>query len=128
MATYHGKAGSAKFNSLALEMVTDWSIDITGDVAEGTAMSDAVKTYLAGFVDWTATVTCRLDTTAGVLDTHFDGSIQTLDIEATGSTETFSGSAIMTGINPSADKDDVAMVTYTFQGSGALTLETVPVV
>ncbi len=126
MSVFHGKGGSATFNALALELVIEWSIDIIGDVAEKTAMSDSVKTYIPGFVDWTATVTCRTDDTGGVLNTNFDGTSQALAITALTS-EVFTGNAIMTGIAPSADKDDIAAVTYTFQGNGQLQFDLVNV-
>ncbi len=131
MSVFHGKGGSAAYGvsaaEVTIEFVTDWSIDITGDVAEKTAMSDTPKTYIPGFVDWTATVTCRADDTGGVVDALFNGSVNSLLITAA-SSEVFAGDAIMTGINPSADKDDVATVTYVFQGSGALTFDAVAVI
>ncbi len=113
---YHGKGGSATFSG-AVTLMTDWSIDWTIDVAESTSMADVSwKTYLGGFPDWTATITGRLN------DAGFDCTINeagTLVITAI-SGETFTGAAICTGINPSADKDDVAGVSYTFQGNAAL--------
>ena len=118
-APFHGKGGTASFGATTITFITDWSIDMTIDVAESTSMNqgDDYKTYLGGFPDWTATVTSRLD------DAGFDCTINqaaSLIITAK-SGDTFTGNAICTGINPSADKDDVAALTYTFQGNGALT-------
>ena len=130
MSVFHGKGGTAAYGVSALEVtiefVTDWSIEITGDVAEKTGMGDSAKTYLPGFIDWTATVTCRQDDIGGVVDALYNGSSNSLLITAA-SSEVFAGDAIMTGINPSADKDDVVSLTYTFQGNGALTFDAVAV-
>ncbi len=118
-AAFHGKGGSATFGGTTITFITEWSVDWIVDVAESTSMGqgDDFKTYLGGFPDWTASITSRLD------DVGFDCTINqeaSLVITAK-SGDTFTGNAICTGIAPTGDRDDVAGLAYTFQGSGALT-------
>lgn len=133
MAAFHGKAGRVTFAASASSNVLSWSIDATCDIAESSPMSAVVvaasthwKDYVAGFKDWTATVECDCDD--GGLDPDLavdfiddDGVALVLyeGLQAS-SVRMWSGTGIVTGISPSLDKNDVAKVTYTVQGSGTL--------
>ena len=135
MAAFHGKAGKVTFNTVTTSNVLSWSISAACDVADGSAMDPTAvlasthwKDYLPGFMSWTATVTCDLDD-SGLdpdLDTDLtdeDGAALVLYTTLTGAGgRKYSGTAIVTGISGGTDKDDVAKVTYTFQGSGALSV------
>lgn len=118
MAAMHGKAGTATFSGLSPINLISWTVDSTADVAEITDMADTWKTYLAGFKDWTATMTCHLDSAGSDITTALATS-QTLTID-TNTGLAFSGTAICTGSSASADKDGIVAITYNFQGSGAL--------
>jgi len=135
MAAVHGKQGSVTFATVAITGVLSWSIDATCDTADATVMdSSAVaagthwKAYAAGFKRWTATVECNLDD--GGLDpdlsTDFvdtDGAALVLFTERTGGGgRKYSGTAFVTGISPSADKNDMEKVTFIFQGSSTLSV------
>ena len=131
MAAFHGKLGSVTFNTAsdeAILAVTAWSINATAKVAETTVMAATSKTYVGGFLNWTAQVECLTDD-AGLdpdLTTDFaDGDGANLVLHgstAAGSlAKKYSGTAIVTDISFSVDKNDVAKLTYSFQGSGALT-------
>lgn len=135
MAAFHGKQGKVTFAGGATSSVLSWSIEATCDVADGSIMNNTAvlasthwKDYVAGYNSWTATVECDLD--SGGLDpdltTDFiddDGLAVVLHQSITGgSTRKYSGNGIVTGISPSTDKDDVAKVTYTVQGTGALSV------
>ena len=85
-------------------------------------MTATWKTHKAGFKDWTASVECVLPATGAVGTlTDFLGSEATLTLDGGGSNPNFSGNAIVTGFSPSTDANDVAKLTYNFQGSGTLT-------
>lgn len=118
MAAFHGYAGSVTFTGITTVLCTSWSADVKADVAEATAMGDTWKTYHGGFKDWTASVECLLDT-AGVYIAAF-GTSATLVLTAVSGTG-FTGTAICNGIAINTDANDIAKVTYTFQGNGALT-------
>jgi len=118
MTAFHGKGGSITFSGLTFELLS-WTIDATADMAEATDMGDTWKTYLAGFKDWTATCECVLPAGGfvGTLATTL-GSTETLTVTSGG--KNYSGTVFCTGMSPSADKDDIGKVTFTFQGSGTL--------
>ena len=119
MAAMHGKGGTAAFTSLTFELLS-WSVDGTADVAEATDMGDTWKTYLAGFKDWTATAECNLPKAGAGVAVLGTTATLTFDTAADGGLA-YAGTGFCTGFSPSADKDGVAAITLTFQGSGALT-------
>jgi len=89
------------------------------------------KWNLAGCKRWTATVECELDDAGPDPDlgtdlVDDDGATLVLKTGLTGAGEVdyYTGTAVVTGISPAADKDGVIVVTYTFTGSGALTEHT----
>ena len=133
MAAFHGKTGKVTFAGGATSNVLSWSFEATCDFADSSVMNNATctsathwKDHLAGYKDWTATVECDCE------DTGFDPDLATDFIDQNGIAcvfhhgvidaggQKFTGNGIITGISPSLDKDDVAKVTYTVQGSGAL--------
>ncbi len=121
MAAMHGKGGTAVFASLTFEMLS-WSVDATADVAEATAMAAAngAKIYLAGFKDWTATAECLLPKAGGGVAALGTTAALTFDTVTDGGLA-YAGSAICTGFSPTSDKDGVATITFSFQGSAILT-------
>ncbi len=134
MAAIHGKEGKVTFAGGAVSNVLLWSLDITCDFAVSSVMTNATMTSathwtdkLAGYKDWTATVESDVE------DTGFDPDFVTDFIDKNGvacvfhqaftggtATRKITGNGIVIGISPSLDKSDVAKVTYTIQGSGAL--------
>lgn len=140
MAAFHGKQGQVTFAGGAVSNVLSWSIDATADVAESAVMNYAAvtaathwKEYLAGFLDWTATVECDLDD--GGLDpdlaTDFwdENGVEVILYQGTNAmgARKYTGNGVITGISPSVDLNDIIKVTYTVQGSGALVEAAVPV-
>lgn len=137
MAAFHGKQGKVTFAGGAASSVLSWSIDATCDVADASVMDNSAvtaathwKDFIAGYNSWTAIVECDLDD--GGMDPDLtvdfiddDGIDVVLHQSITGGTPTtrkYYGTGIITGISPSVDKDDVAKVTYTVQGSGQLSV------
>jgi hypothetical protein len=137
MAAIHGKQGKVTFATTAVSNVLNWSIETSCDLAESSVMSNVAvtsathwKDYLPGYLDWTATVDCDVE------DTGFDPDIETDFIDQNGvacvfhqaitdggtTTRKYSGNGIVVGIAPSLDKNDVAKVTYSIQGSGTLSV------
>lgn len=135
MASYHGKDGSVSWiNATAIDTVTSWSITTAADMAETTSMEnsanpsdiDGYKTYITGFLEWSASVEAIVDTTGlypdldntGIEDR--DGAALILHGGTTASARKFTGNAICTGITTSLESGDVVKVTYNFIGSGTL--------
>ncbi len=135
MAFLHGKNAKilwdAENNSTTLTHGQSWSAEATQDTAEITEFGSSWRTFLGGFNDWTATVECLLPQ-AGAEITYDVGDPNGLgDVEAklelyflwdsgTPAYRAVYGSCICTGKAVGADKDGIATVTYTFQGTAVL--------
>ena len=142
MSAIHGKQGKVTFAGGAVSNVTSFTIDATADVIDTTVMSSVAytsathwKDYTASFKDWTATVECLAD--SGGLDPDLDtdfaqdadgialvlytGMVNTDQAEGVQARK-YSGNAIITSVATALDKDDVAKITYSVQGSGTLSV------
>ena len=125
MAVLHGKGGAINWAGTGVDPteIQSWSVDATGDVAETTAMADTWKGYLGGFKDWTATIEYNFDNAVvptALLATDLAGAAAVLTLYFVAAGANVYGSAILTGLSATTDKDDVCKMTATFQGSGAL--------
>ena len=131
----HGKTAEIYWDSQGtdtnLQHGQAWSVELTEDVIDITSMQDIWQTFKAGFMDWTATVDCLLDTGGSDISTDVTVGKDMGDVSArlelylvwdTGTPlyKSLYGECICTGITPSADKDNPVKVTYTFQGTGTL--------
>lgn len=137
----HGKQGKVTFAGGAVSNVLSWTANATADVVESSVMSFVAvsaathwKEYLTGFLDWTATIECDLDSDGLDPDLNTDFALDTNGIEVilyagtnALSARKYTGNGMVTSISPSADKDGVIKVTYSVQGSGALVEAAVPV-
>ena len=141
MAAFHGKQGKVTFATTATANVISWSIDATADVAEATIMSSVAltaathwKDYIAGFLDWTATIEAYVDSGGldpdlatdfwdenGIAMVLYSGMIA-IDQQEGEQTRKYSGNGIISDISVSTDKNEIATVTYTVQGSGTLSV------
>jgi hypothetical protein len=134
MAAYHGKQGYVTFATSAVSNILAWSLDATCDTVESSVMSSVTvtsathwKDHLPGYKTWTATVECDLDDGGLDPDLEVDGmdrdgvALVLYEGPAANSVRMYSGTAIITSVSPSLDKEGVATCTYTVQGSGTLT-------
>lgn len=140
MAILHGKAANIYWDSggtdTNLTQGQNWSVDATHDVAEKTGMQDTWKTYIGGFRDWTASVTCLLPLAGsdisvdsgndpnGMADVKAQLELYLVWDTGTPLYKCVYGNAVCNGISFSADKDSIATVAYSFQGSGRLQWDT----
>lgn len=137
MAILHGKNANIYWDSQTTDTLVaegqSWSLDITHEVAEATAMGATWKTYWTGFQGWTATVNCLLPLGGSSLPLETDGTPLSLGDQTTARLELYVvwdtvtplysvlyGEAFVSGIEYGAATDSVGTVTYTFQGSGQM--------
>ncbi len=129
MATHAGSEGTIKSNTNAVAEVRSYTITETGDTIEDTSMGDSARTYKAGLKTWTASVEAFWDETDTTGQGSFDvGSSVTLNLYPEGSSSGdmyYSGTAIVTGKTVNGTFDGMVEVSFTFQGTGALTESTV---
>jgi hypothetical protein len=117
MAEVAGCGGSLTFTNLTAG-VKNWTVNYACDVLETTDFADSCKrTYIAGLTGWTATATANWDA-ANTADAG-DSAMLTLTAD-TG--KTYAGTAIITGLDVNVAVDGVNTASYTFQGSGTLTI------
>jgi len=126
MAEIHGKGGSLTYStggSVIATSIKSWVLTYNCDAPEVTDFADAgVKSFIVGCTSWTATAEGNWD----VANVGKPGdAAAALALQVT-SALGYSGSAIITGMTPTVSADGVASVSYTFQGTGALTIDVAP--
>jgi len=138
MAAFHGKSGKVIWDAADADdeivLCKNWSADVSSDVAECTTMGDTWKSYKPGFLDWTATVECYFDSggltvplATGGAEAIGEATPAKLELwldETGGSIKVLYGSAVCNGISVVVGANDIAQVTYTFQGTDTLTYGT----
>jgi hypothetical protein len=125
MATHAGSEGTVRVGANAILEIRSYSVEETGDTIEDTSMGDTARTFIAGLKTFTATVDCLWDE----LNTNGQGALTvgstvTLNLypEGTASTDVYyTGSAIVTGRNLTASYDGLVEISFSCQGTGALT-------
>ena len=124
MAKLSGAAGGATFDGTPV-LITGWTVDITGGISDSTDSGDTTwKTFLAsGYKEWSGTF--EGFAIAGTEDAAIGGTAATLLLTA-GATDTYTGSAILTGVSTTVDVpgEELVKKSYTFQGTGTLTQAT----
>jgi len=127
MAVMHGKNASVKLNTHTVAYMTDWTITASLDVADSSALGDDWRTGVAGLASWNGTMNGHFDLTdteqAAIHDALVTSSPTGIVSTArfyVNDTNYYSGTIIITGVNPSAGIGDLVKLSITFQGSGAL--------
>ena len=128
MATHHGKEGVVTSAGTAIDGVTGFTIDTTHDTVEDTQLSSTTKTFLAGRGSFTGSIDMNYDESDTPQTTLLTGTTLAFEFLPEGNTtgdERFAGSGIVTGMSISVPLDGVVTRTVSFQGTGALTIDTV---
>jgi hypothetical protein len=129
MANHKGSEGVVKVGSNTVAEVRDWSITISADTIEDTAMGDSARTYKPSLTSATGSISCywdESDTTGQGAMTA--GSEVTLNLypEGDDSGDTYyTLSAIITEEGASASFDGMVEATFSFSANGAVTTATV---
>lgn len=134
MATYTGENGTVKIGTdsageVAIAEVRSWTVEHTKDVIEDTVMGDAARTYKAGLHQFTGTMEVVYDDGHSAASDAFRPDVDSaLYIEfypnAT-SGEKFTGQVLVTSVSRTASFDDLITASVSFQGTGALDIESV---
>ena len=124
MAQIVGKNGVIKSGSTAIGEIRSFSIDETCDTSETTSMGDSARTFSATLTSFSGSIDAYLDFADSGQDTLTLGSQLTANFFPDGDTSgnvKLTGSIIVTGVSKSEAMDGIAEVSFSFQGSGALT-------
>lgn len=128
MATHAGSEGTVKVGANAIAEIRSYTVTETADTIEDTSMGDSSRTYLPSLKTFSGSIECFWDET----DTSGQvalavGSSVTLNFYPEGSStgdKYYSGTAIVTGLTVTASFDGMVEASFTFQGTGALSLST----
>jgi predicted secreted protein len=136
MAVYEGSNGTVKIKSgadalTAVASVRTWSIDITRETVESTAMGVGSRTYLKGLESYSGSMDIVYDDAEDAIvkaalspitdDTVSVELYPDLDVVAT----KFAGDIIVTSYSITTSYDGLVEASISFQGTGDLTTETI---
>ena len=129
MAVHKGSEGTIKVGSNAIAEIVSYSLTENIDLIETTNISDAARAYTTGKTSWGGEIVTNWDET----DTNGQGALTigasvTLNVypEGASSSDTyFTGNALITALDKSADGEGLVTNTISVTGSGALTTATV---
>ena len=128
MATHLGRLGTVKSGSNEVLELTSISVTETSDTVEDTAIGDTSRTYLAGLKTFTGSVECHYDPSDSTGQETFDvGSSVTVNFLPIGADTgdiQLSGTCIITEKTVNNDIDGTVTVSFSLQGTGALTQTT----
>ena len=132
MATFKGSDGVVKARASgsenAIAEIRSFSIEESADTIEDTAMGDTSRTYKDSLKGFTASIDALFDDTDTAQTAMTVGSSLSFLFQPEGSTSgdyQLSGTGIVTGISQSQSYDGLVEVSFTIQGSGALSRGTV---
>ena len=128
MATFKGKDGVVKVGSNAIGEIRNFSVDESADTIEDTSMGDTARTYVDSLTQFTASIDALFDDGDTAQTALTIGSTATFSFLPEGDSSgkySLSGSGIVTGITRSQSYDGLVEISFSLQGSGALTIGTV---
>jgi len=134
MATYTGENGQVKLGTdstgeTAVTEVRSWTVEHTKDVIEDTVMGDAARTYKSGLHQFTGTMEVVYDDGHSAASDAFrpdsDADLFVEFFPNSTSGEKFTGKVIVTSVSRTASFDDLVTASVSFQGTGALDIESV---
>ena len=130
MATFRGMDGSVTWATQVVGEIKAWSLNVSEETLETTKMGDAWRGFVGGLADWSGQATANLD----YGDTNgqkviVDRLVVTSPQSGTGAlvlrqatTKTWSGNAIISGLNITQQMSSIVEVQFSFKGSGALAI------
>ena len=122
MATHKGSEGTIKVGSNAVAELLSYSITENVDLIETTNISDAARLYTTGKSSWGGEIATNWDETDTAQSALTIGASVTLNIYPEGATSSdtyYTGSAIVTGLDKSADGEGLVTNTISVTGTGA---------
>ena len=123
MATHKGSEGTIKVGSNAVAELLSYSITENVDLIETTNISDAARLYTTGKSSWGGEIATNWDEGDTAQSALTIGASVTLNVYpegATGGDTYYTGTAIVTGLDKSADGEGLVTNTISVTGSGAL--------
>ena len=122
MSRLSGKAGEVKTPN-SVTGIKSWKLDYTVDPLDVTGFDNAgVSAFIGGITKWSGSFEGYKDGAPQALTTGALVSAEFLESQT--ATQKYTGSILITGVHPAVSHDGPALMSYDFQGSGALTVAT----
>ena len=127
-----GKNGKVVIGESATKKVVgikNWSLELSLDTLETTALGDDWKNYITGLKEWSASsegdyeVPVDADGQQALQDALLNGTTVTVKLYVDG-TNYYKGEAFINSLSIEDPVDDVVSISIEFTGTGALTFET----
>ncbi len=127
-----GKNGKVVIGESATKKVVgikNWSLELSLDTLETTALGDDWKNYITGLKEWSASsegdyeVPVDADGQQALQDAFLNGTTVTVKLYVDG-TNYYKGEAFINSLSIEDPVDDVVSISIEFTGTGALTFET----
>lgn len=128
MATHNGSEGLVHVGTDAVGELRSWQFTENANMIETTVLSDTAQTFSAGTTNWSGSAECFLDELDTAQTALTIGASATLKFYFEGATtgdKYYTGTALVESVDRSAAQDDIVSVSFSFRGTGALTLATV---
>ncbi len=128
MPATKGNNGLVEVGGSGVGEVRSFSFDQEVDAIEDSSMGDADRTYIASIPTWSGSIEAWWDNadSPGQEDLTIGASV-TLSLAPEGSDPgdiTYDGTALLTGVGRTLERDGIVEVAFRFQGTGALTRTT----
>jgi hypothetical protein len=128
MATHNGSEGLVHIGTDAVGELKSWSVTENATMIDTTVLSDTAQTFSTGSTSWSGSCEAFLDEADTAQTALTSGASVTLKFYfegATSSDKYYTGTALVESIDRSGATDDIVNVSFSFRGTGALTLATV---
>lgn len=128
MATHNGSEGLVHVGTDAVGELRSWNFTENATMIDTTVLSDTAQTFSAGSTNWSGSAECFLDETDTAQTALTIGASATLKFYFEGAAsgdKYYTGTGLVESVDRSAAQDDIVSVSFSFRGTGALTLATV---
>ena len=127
MATFKGSDGIVKAGGNAIGEIRSFTVEQSADTIEDTSMGDSAKTFKSSLTSFTASVDGLFDDGDTAQTAMTIGSELAFLFQPEGDTTgdyQLSGTGIVTGLSRSQSYDGLVEISFSVQGTGALTIGT----
>lgn len=129
VAGKNGKVVIGESETKKVVGIKNWSLELSLDTLETTALGDDWKNYITGLKEWSASsegdyeVPVDADGQQALQDAFLNGTTVTVKLYVDG-TNYYKGEAFINSLSIEDPVDDVVSISIEFTGTGALTFET----
>ena len=128
MATHNGSEGLVHIGTDLVGELKGWSFTENASMIDTTVLSDTAQTFSVGSTSWSGSAECFLDEADTAQIALTIGASVTLKFYFEGATsgdKYYNGTALVESVDRSGATDDIVNISFSFRGTGALSLATV---